>query len=105
MIFQYDIFRLVQMNQNRKISPAEAFVRVQQENVDELDHTHDIRNLLDFNKLDNYQNHVPPIEYTRSSGEIGQLLIQMLKIVPVKFVEELDIYLETNTDQVYNENH
>ena len=83
----------------------EALRRVEEENVNELNHKNDIRNLMDWCELENYPNHEPPEEYRRSAGEIGQLILSMLKIVPWQLVEQLKIYLETPRDQVHNENH
>lgn len=93
------------MTSNRKISAEEAVQMVAEENPNELNHVHDLRNLLDFTKLDGYQNHVPPEEYAKSGGEVGQILFSTLKIIPHHLVEQFDTYLTTDTDQVHNENH
>ena len=70
---------------------------------DELSQIHDLRNLLDFVRFDTFQNHQGPVDYVKF-GEVGQLLLSMLKIIPYKLAEELELYLN-DTDQVHNKNH
>lgn len=93
-----DIFR---MPKPIKFAAGDAVRMINQD--DELSQVHDLRNCLDFVRLDAFQNHEAPVDYVKY-GEVGQLLVSMLKIIPYQLTEELELYLK-DTEQVHNKNH
>ena len=71
---------------SKKISVSELNRAINEEIEDELTYKHDVRNLMDFCKLDTFSNHEPPSQYSEIGGECGQLMLTQLDIIPWSWI-------------------